>query len=94
MVDEVKIFMSIPSFEQLMEKGNGKFSLLQQYLNTSYQNKKVTPQDIEGLKQGLLGKFKEEYKKHYVDLLRDAAKKTPSAQTDINAAIEQIQSIK
>lgn len=93
-VDEIKEFMSIETFEDLMKKGNGKFALLQRYLNNSYQDKKIATQDINGIKQGLVAKFKEEYKKHYVDLLRDAAKKTPAAQTDINNAIEQIQSIK
>jgi hypothetical protein len=93
-VEHISQFMAVKSFEELMTLGKGKFSRIQQFLNGSFKSGKIKQQDIEGMKQGVLAKFKEEYRDHYVKLLTDMAQKSPNAKNSIDKAIHQIQSLK
>lgn len=94
LVAEVKDFLSIKSFEDLLAKGEGQLNTLQQFMNNSYKEGKIKKPDVASLKQGVVAEFKKEYKKHYVDMLTSMMSKAPAAKADIQSAIKQIQSLK
>jgi len=93
-VEQVKEFLAIPTFEELLKHTKGSLSPVQQQLNASYRSKQITPNDVPNTKQALLVKIKTDYQKHYIEMLKKLKTMAPGAATAITKAISQISSLK
>ncbi len=91
-IKHVAKFMSAKTLEELI-KSNGQ-ALNQLGSNVEVQLKKAKPEEVETLKQTLLGQLKIQYKTFYVNKLNQMASSKPSLKLFTDKAIAKIQAMK
>jgi hypothetical protein len=80
-------------YSQLIKILGSKGSALQQQLSKGFKNKAISIQDVDGSKQVVVIAVKKEYKKQVLSQLEQLKQQVPSANSDIDKLIAQINSI-